>query len=59
MKKIESDMGIALFQRDKRRLTLNAAGKVVADYARRILMDEREMLSANAVRAEMINQGEL
>lgn len=43
MKKIETDMGIALFHRDKRKLTLNEAGKVVAEYARRILDDEKEM----------------
>ena len=43
MKKIETDMGIALFYRDKRKLTLNDAGKVVAEEARRILEDEREM----------------
>ena len=44
MKKIEEEMGIALFHRDLRKLTLNTAGKVVAEYARRILADEREML---------------
>ena len=46
MKKIEADMGIVLFHRDKRKLTLNPAGKVVAEYARRILADERELLAA-------------
>ena len=43
MKKIETDMGIALFHRDKRKLTLNDVGKVVAEYARRILDEEQEM----------------
>lgn len=46
MKKIEADMGVALFHRDKRKLTLNAAGRVAAEYARRVLEDEREMLTA-------------
>ena len=44
MKKLESDLGIALFHRDKRKLTLNAAGRVAAEYARRILEDEDAML---------------
>lgn len=46
MKKLEADMGIALFHRDKRKLTLNAAGRVAAEYARRVLEDECEMLTA-------------
>lgn len=45
MKRLEEKMGIALFYRDKRRLSLNSAGKVVAEYARRILTDEQEMLA--------------
>ena len=48
MKKIEADMGLPLFHRDKRKLTLNAAGKVVADYARRIMDLEREMVERAA-----------
>ena len=44
MKKLEADIGIALFQRDKRKLTLNAAGKIVAEYAGRIIDDEHEMI---------------
>ena len=43
MKKIEAEMGVALFHRDLRKLTLNAAGTVAAEYARRILSEEREM----------------
>ena len=43
MKKIETDLGISLFHRDKRKLTLNPAGEVVAEYARRILDNVREM----------------
>lgn len=46
MKRLEELMGVALFHRDKRRLALNTAGQVAAEYARRILADEREMLAA-------------
>lgn len=44
MKKLEEDIGVALFHRDKRRLTLNEVGKVAAEYAARILSDQQEML---------------
>ena len=44
MKKLEADMGVALFHRDKRRLILNPAGQVAAKYAARILADQQEML---------------
>ena len=43
MRKVEELMGIPLFHRDKRKLTFNAAGRVVAEYARRILEAEQEM----------------
>ena len=44
MHKIEEAFGISLFIRDKKRLSLTPAGKVVADYAARILSDEQEMI---------------
>lgn len=44
MKKLEHDMGIPLFCRDRRRLALNPAGKIVADYASRILQLHRDMM---------------
>ncbi|MBE5834385.1 MAG: LysR family transcriptional regulator [Butyrivibrio sp.] len=44
MHKLEEEFGISLFIRDKKRLSLTPAGKVVANYAARILEDEQEML---------------
>lgn len=43
MQKLEDYFGFPLFDRDKKRLSLNPAGKLAADYARRILEDERAM----------------
>lgn len=46
MKKLEEEFGVALFNRDSRRISLNSTGNVAADYARRILEDERQMMQA-------------
>lgn len=46
MKKLEEEFGVALFNRDSRRISLNSTGKVAADYARRILEDEKQMMQA-------------
>lgn len=48
MKKIERDAGMPLFIRDARRLDLNPAGRIVAEYASKILQIEEEMLELAA-----------
>lgn len=44
MKKLERDMGVSLFDRQNSKISLNEAGKVAAEYARRALDANREML---------------
>ncbi|MEE8885807.1 MAG: LysR family transcriptional regulator [Eubacteriales bacterium] len=43
MKKLEEVVGVSLFFREGRKLSLTETGKTAARYARRILDDEREM----------------
>ena len=43
MKKLEEILGVALFERHKNRIVLNEAGNLAAEYARRILEEEKEM----------------
>lgn len=43
MQKIEAELGVALFDRSKNRLSLNETGKLAASYAQRILASERDM----------------
>jgi DNA-binding transcriptional LysR family regulator len=43
MQKLENILGFPLFERDKNRLSLNATGKLAAEYAHRILAEEHEM----------------
>ncbi len=43
MQKLEDLLGFPLFEREKKRLYLNATGKLAAEYARRILDEEAEM----------------
>ena len=37
MKKLESILGVSLFQRSSSKIVLNETGKVAAEYARRVL----------------------
>ncbi len=43
MKKLESELGVKLFERTKNKITLNETGKLAAEYARRIIETEKEM----------------
>lgn len=44
MKKLEDILGVTLFERQKNRIILNKTGELAAEYARRILKDEEEMV---------------
>ena len=44
MKRLERDMGVSLFDRRNSKISLNETGKVAAEYARRALDANREML---------------
>lgn len=44
MQKLEEQMGVSLFERTKNRITLNENGKLTAQYARRILAMENDMI---------------
>ena len=44
MKKLESILGVSLFQRSSSKIVLNETGKVAAEYARRVLDADREMV---------------
>ena len=43
MKKIEEELGVSLFERQKNRLFLNDNGKLAAEHAARILEEDRDM----------------
>jgi len=43
MQKLEDELGVKLFDRQKNKLQLNATGILAAQYAARILSDEAEM----------------
>jgi DNA-binding transcriptional LysR family regulator len=43
MKRLEDELGVALFVRSRNRLELNEAGRLAAEYAKRILDDEEAM----------------
>ena len=43
MKKIEEELGVSLFERQKNRLFLNDTGKLAAEHAARILEEDRDM----------------
>lgn len=45
MKKLEDAMEVPLFERHKNKITLNENGKLTADYARRILREEQNMIT--------------
>lgn len=45
MKKIEDELGVPLFHRENSKISLNETGKVAAEYARRALDANREMVS--------------
>lgn len=49
MKKLEDVIGVQLFERGKNKLSLNENGKLAAEYARRVLEQDREI--AERVRA--------
>lgn len=44
MKKLETQMGVSLFERTKNKLMLNDTGKLAAGYAEELLRQEREMI---------------
>lgn len=44
MKRLESLMGVSLFRRENSKIALNETGKVAAEYARRVLEANREMI---------------
>ena len=44
MKKLEEIIGVELFTRQKNRLSLNENGKLAAEYARRILKEDKEIV---------------
>ena len=44
MRKLEDEFGVALFHRDNKKLLLNETGKVAAEYARRALDANQEMI---------------
>ena len=44
MKKIEEEFGVALFDRENSKISLNDTGKLAAEYAQRVLETDREML---------------
>ena len=44
MQKLEELMGVPLFHRQKNRLALNENGRLTAEYARKILEQERDMV---------------
>ena len=44
MQKLESLLGVPLFERDRNRIRLNATGEVAADCARRVLESERDLV---------------
>ncbi len=41
MKKLESDLGVQLFDRGKNRITLNENGKIAAEYAKKVVEAEK------------------
>ena len=44
MKKLEEIIGVPLFERQKNKLALNENGKLAAEYARRVLEQDREII---------------
>jgi LysR family transcriptional regulator, hydrogen peroxide-inducible genes activator len=48
IQQLESVLGITLFERDRRRVLLTAAGQVVVERARRILLEVGDLLAAAA-----------
>ncbi len=47
MQKLEELMGVPLFHRQKNRLALNENGRLTAEYARKILEQERDMVEGS------------
>ena len=44
MRKLEDAIGVALFQRTKNHIAMNETGKLAAEYAKRIIQEEQEMV---------------
>jgi len=44
MKKLEEELGVSLFHRENSKISLNETGKLAADYARRVLDANQEMI---------------
>ncbi len=55
LKKIEKIIGVELFHRANRKLTLNSAGLVFAEYARRIIDDEHKLITQTLLAAQKSN----
>jgi LysR family hydrogen peroxide-inducible transcriptional activator len=48
VQQVEEVLGVVLFERDKRRVLVTAAGRVVVERARRVLLDMGDLLAAAA-----------
>ena len=46
VKQLEDVLGVRIFERDRRRVLLTAAGAVVVEHARRVLLEIDDMLAA-------------
>jgi DNA-binding transcriptional LysR family regulator len=44
MKKLEDELGVSLFERSKNKIELSETGLIAADYARRLIEEENEMI---------------
>ncbi|MGI6009957.1 MAG: LysR family transcriptional regulator [Ruminococcus sp.] len=44
MKKLEDEFGVSLFERGRSKIVLNDTGKIAAEYARKVLEADREMM---------------
>ena len=53
MQKLEAELGVTLFDRTKNRITLNENGLFAAEYAKRIMALQDEMISKTRERADL------
>ena len=44
MKKLENELGVSLFNREKSKISLNETGKIATEYAKKVLDADREMI---------------
>ena len=45
MQKLEEELQVPIFDREKNRITLNATGKVAVDYAQKVLFSANDMIA--------------